>query len=308
MNAPPDALLLVALLIAIGVLLRFTVLRGEDQWRGIEQLTYYALFPALIVETLVKADMRAVAAARTGLALFLAILLMTGLLLALWPLLRARLSGPAFTSLMQGATRWNSFIALAVAGGLYGQTGVALTAVAIIAMVPVLNVINVAALARWGTAARPSLSGVLLALLKNPLIWSCLLGISINLARLPLPSLAMDALNALGRGSLAIGLVMVGAGLDLRRLLKPGFTVLGATALKLLAMPLIAIAIGRMLGLDGVSLQVVAICSSVPSAANGYVLARQMGGDAPLLAQILTVQTLAAFLTMPAMIALASRL
>ncbi|HEY9212180.1 MAG TPA: AEC family transporter, partial [Ancylobacter sp.] len=43
--------------------------------------------------------------------------------------------------------------------------------------------------------------------------------------------------------------------------------------------------------------------SSVPSAPNGYVLARQMGGDAPLLAEMLTVQTLLAAITMPLIIA-----
>ena len=37
-----------------------------------------------------------------------------------------------------------------------------------------------------------------------------------------------------------------------------------------------------------------------------YVLARQMGGDAPLLAQIITLQTILAALTMPIAIALAA--
>jgi malonate transporter and related proteins len=31
--------------------------------------------------------------------------------------------------------------------------------------------------------------------------------------------------------------------------------------------------------------------SNVPTASSAYVLARQMGGDAPLLAQIITLQT-----------------
>jgi predicted permease len=43
----------------------------------------------------------------------------------------------------------------------------------------------------------------------------------------------------------------------------------------------------------------------VPSASNAYVLARQMGGDAPLLAQILALQTVVAVFTMPLFIALA---
>ena len=37
---------------------------------------------------------------------------------------------------------------------------------------------------------------------------------------------------------------------------------------------------------------------------SAYVLARQMGGDAPLLAQIITLQTILAAITMPIAIAL----
>ena len=41
------------------------------------------------------------------------------------------------------------------------------------------------------------------------------------------------------------------------------------------------------------------ICGSVPGASSSYILARQLGGDAPLMANITTAQTLAAMLTMP---------
>jgi predicted permease len=37
----------------------------------------------------------------------------------------------------------------------------------------------------------------------------------------------------------------------------------------------------------------------VPTAAASYILARQMGGDAPLMAEIATLQTVLAMLTMP---------
>jgi predicted permease len=63
-----------------------------------------------------------------------------------------------------------------------------------------------------------------------------------------------------------------------------------------------------MLGLREIDLLVVAVSTAVPSAPNGYVLARQMGGDAPLLAEILTVQTLLAAVTMPLVIAAVAHL
>jgi malonate transporter len=48
----------------------------------------------------------------------------------------------------------------------------------------------------------------------------------------------------------------------------------------------------------------VTACAAVPASSSAYVLARQMGGDAPLLAQIITLQTILAALTMPIAIAL----
>ncbi|MGN6113879.1 MAG: AEC family transporter, partial [Nitrobacter sp.] len=60
---------------------------------------------------------------------------------------------------------------------------------------------------------------------------------------------------------------------------------------------------GIHFGLTGTSLAVVACCSSVPCASNSYILARQMGGNAPLMAQIVTLQTIIAIFTMPVFIA-----
>lgn len=39
--------------------------------------------------------------------------------------------------------------------------------------------------------------------------------------------------------------------------------------------------------------------AAVPTAMNGYLLAKQMGGDAELYASVATIQTAASFLTIP---------
>src|ERR1700754_2538352 len=94
------ALLPVFILIALGVVLKRTLMRLETQWHGLEQLTYYVLFPMLLVQTLVKADLSSVPIAGVGGALVLATLLMALLCLALRPLLtRFDIDGPAFTSI-----------------------------------------------------------------------------------------------------------------------------------------------------------------------------------------------------------------
>src|SRR6202140_5583910 len=94
------ALLPVFLLIVLGFVLKRSLLRLDTQWHGLERLTYYVLFPVLLIQTLVKADLSKVPVPGVGGAGLLAALTMSLLCLALRPLLaRWAVDGPAFTSI-----------------------------------------------------------------------------------------------------------------------------------------------------------------------------------------------------------------
>jgi len=299
------ALLPVFLLIVLGVVLRRTLMRLDSQWHGLEQLTYYVLFPVLLVQTLVKADLSQVPIAGVGGALLLSALVMSLLCLALRaPLARAGVDGPAFTSIFQGATRWQTYVALSVSGNLYGKVGLALASVAMIAIIPLVNVFSVAVLARYASSEKRSAAAIVLTVVKNPLIWACVIGLAINVTHIPLPKLWHDVADALGGSSLAIGLLVTGAGLHLEGMFRPSLAASVALVLKLILMPVLTVALAVWFGVTGASLAIVAACAAVPTSPSAYVLARQMGGDAPLLAQIITLQTILAAITMPIAIAL----
>jgi len=142
------ALLPVFLLIVLGLILKRSLMRLETQWHGLERLTYYVLLPMLLIQTLVKADLTKVPVAGVGGALLISALAMSLLCLALRPLLaRMAIDGPAFSSIFQGATRWQTYVALAISGNLYDDTGLALASVAMVAIIPLVNVFGVAVLA-----------------------------------------------------------------------------------------------------------------------------------------------------------------
>jgi malonate transporter len=145
-----------------------------------------------------------------------------------------------------------------------------------------------------------------MTVVKNPLIWACAIGLVINVLHLPLPKLWHEVADALGRSSLAIGLLVTGAGLHLEGLFRPSAGAAIGVFLKLILMPVLGIAMALWFGLTGSNLVIVAACSAIPASSSAYVLARQMGGDAPLLAQIITLQTILAAITMPVAIALVS--
>ena len=302
------ALVPVFLLIVLGAVLKRRLLTDEPVWVGIERLVYYVLFPALLVDTLSRAKLSSVPIAGVGGALLLAVLIMSALCMALRPLMARQwdISGPAFTSVFQGSTRWQTFVALSVAGNLYGDIGITLASVAMVAMIPLLNIFAVAVLATYAAPQKLKWPALLLTIAKNPLIWACVIGLFLNVAGVLVPRPLHEFMDSLGRCSLAIGLLVVGAGLQLQTLHRISPATMLTVVLKLLVMPVIAIALGIAFGLSGTNLAVVACCASVPSASNGYILARQMGGDAPLLAQILSLQTLLAVLTMPVFISYAA--
>lgn len=299
------ALLPVFLLIAMGFLLKRTLLKHESQWLGLEQIVYFVLFPALLIQTTARADLASVPVLGVGGALMLAVLIVAGLCLALRPVLMNGLGidGPAFTSVFQGACRWQTYVALAVAANLYGALGLTLASVAMVAMIPILNVMSVWVLAHYASPTKLSWGDVLLAIAKNPFIWACAIGLALNLLGFPFTGVVNDFADALGRSSLAIGLLCVGAGLRIEGVIKARAPAWVAVVLKLMVLPLTAIMLARAFGLSGSSLVVVACCASVPTSSSAYVLARQLGGDAPLIAEILTLQTILAAVTMPLFIA-----
>jgi malonate transporter and related proteins len=259
----------------------------------------------LLIQTLVKADLTKVPVAGVGGALLLSVLVMSLLCLALRPLFaRWAVDGPAFTSIFQGATRWQTYVALAVSGNLYGDVGLALASVAMVAIIPLVNVFSVAVLAHYASPEKQSVRTIVMTVVRNPLIWACAIGLLINVVHLPLPRIWHEVADALGRSSLAIGLLVTGAGLHLEGMFRPSLAASVAVFLKLVLMPVIAVALALWFGLSGSNLAIVAACAAVPASSSAYVLARQMGGDAPLLAQIITLQTILAAVTMPIAIAL----
>ncbi|MCK1384820.1 AEC family transporter [Bradyrhizobium sp. 21] len=299
------ALLPVFILIVLGVVLKRSLMRLDSQWHGLERLTYFVLFPMLLIQTLVKADLSRVPVAGVGGALLLSALAMSLLCLALRPALaRLDIDGPAFSSIFQGAIRWQTYVGLSVSANMFGEVGLALASVAMVAIIPLVNVLSVAVLAHYAAPEKQSARAIVMTVIRNPLIWACVIGLVINVVHLPLPKIWHEVADALGRSSLAIGLLVTGAGLQLKGLLRPSVGAAVGVVFKLVLMPVVALVLAKWFGLSGDSLTIVAICAAVPTSTSAYVLARQMGGDAPLLAQIITLQTILAAITMPIAITL----
>ncbi len=69
-------------------------------------------------------------------------------------------------------------------------------------------------------------------------------------------------------------------------------------------MPVATFGFCRLLGVEGVIAATAVLFTAAPVSASSYVLARQLGGDAPLMAGLITLSTILAAITMPLALAL----
>lgn len=299
-----ESILPIFALVLLGNLVRRTGLIPEGDWRGVELVCFWLLFPALLCITLARIDLANLPVGPLAITMLLLTLTLWGLLFALKPVLEARtgMSNAQFTSVFQAGSRYHGFIALAIVLKLHGEEAAAYVAIVMAVLVPPINVVNIVVLATFGSGQTPGFANIVRVVLKNPIIWGAVSGLAINLAGFGMWEPLETGLDLLGRAALGAGLLAVGAGLRIRAALKPDALVWVGTLARLLATPILLILWSFATGLSGLAFEAALVSAAVPTAMNGYVLARTMGGDAELYAATATVQTALSFITIPAWI------
>jgi len=291
------------LITAIGYALAALKFGGTEMWHALDHITFYVFFPALLMKTLMRADLGSVPA-RFVFVSFGSVTIMSGALLAAYLLLKRPVAGPVFTSFFQGAVRFQSTITVAIAAALFGERGLTLAALSIASIVPAVQLYTVLTLLIFGQGngeIRPW--PIFLRLATNPFTLACALGLCLNFTGAP--NFIYETFSVLGAAAIALTLLAVGAGLDLSSVHAARNLVAANMALRLIGMPLLVFGLCWLAGLSGPPRTVAVIAAAVPTAATAYTMARKMGGDAELMAQIITFQSIASTATLPLFIWLA---
>ena len=284
-------------LIALGaVLRRFSLLQPEG-WAALERLTYFVLFPPLMFMSIVEGSFAGADALMLGQVLAGTVLAMAAFMTLARPLLSR--DGPQFSSIFQAGLRWNGYIALGVISGLFGERGLGLAAVGFAVLVPINNVLSVLVLSRYAGTTPAPFRKVVRSIATNPLILSTLLAIILVQAGVRVSPPVADTLNLLGDATISLGLICVGAALDFGAMREAKWPLAAGVILRLAIMPAVTFGLANALGLTGMALQIAMICVAAPVATSAYILARQLGGDARLMANIVTLTTLLSLATIP---------
>jgi predicted permease len=295
------ALVPVFFVILTGYLLRWFQFPGDEFWFRAERLTYFVLFPSLLFQKTATASMGSYTVSLMVLVLVIAVGIMSGLLFYIKKWWTA--GGPAYTSFFQGSIRFNTYVGLAATFALFGDSGLTIAAIAIAVLIPLLNVLCVTVLILFNDQNKGSLQTVARELMRNPLIIACTSGILLNYFGIGLYPVVEETFSIFGRAALPVGLLCVGAAIDVGAARDSGKTVVFSSLLKLIVFPLLMWAISKLLNLDPQLSSIAVLFAALPGSPAAYILSRQLGGDSQLMAGIITVQIIAAMVTFPFVVA-----
>lgn len=294
-------------LIALGALV--ARLLADDVWRGLDRLSYFVLYPALIFAA---ASGRAVDPhAVLALGGAAAAVVTTGLALGL----AARRLGPEravdFGGALQNAFRFNTALGFVAVGALPPEAVSAL-AIVVGCGIPLANVYAVAGLAR-GTGLSPW--RVAREIATNPFLLASLAGLGIAVSGVSLPVLVTGFVGRLADAALPLVLLSVGAALaagaargGAASLLPRDAFALALHAIRLIALPALVWTAATVAGLHGVPAATLLVFAALPTATASHVLAARYGADRARVATLVLQSSLLGLVTLPLWVAAAVRL
>ena len=275
--------------ILVGAVLKKYLIQSGEVWAGIDRLTYYLLLPALLMIGIYHADF---STGHAGTAVMITMAATLGLA-AVMLLFRRKITPntPLFTSIFQGSVRYNSYVLLAVAEALFGSDGLALAIVFIAVMVITTNMLAVVVLnalnGRGGNFKR-----IVIGLAKNPIILAAGAGAVMNVTHFHIPLPIENTASLLKTAALPLSLLSVGAGLKFILDRRSLGAIVFSNVVKLAFLPLVTGIALHLAGINGMVLAMGVLYAGMPCAGNAYILARQLGGDADVMASIVTIETL----------------
>ncbi|KZM44366.1 transporter [Marinomonas sp. SBI22] len=291
------------MLLLFGALLQRKRFPVEGFWPGVDKLVYWVMFPAMLFYQTSRVDLSS--PVLPSYASVLAFALVSVSLFVLAVCYFSKVDKPTGTSVLQAGVRFNTFISLAVASALYGEEGLILATLGAAILIPTINVflvISMVSLHGQQDASKPakSLPSLLVKeLFKNPLILAIMAGISVNLLGIEKVFLLTDITGILARATLPLVLLAVGASLRMQAFKDAGSLLIWSSLARLLVFPFCIALACTYLELDPLAACVAILFGAVPTATSGYALAKQLGGNAPIMSVFINVQTGLSVVTLP---------
>ena len=205
--------------------------------------------------------------------------------------------------MVQGIFRCN-FLLLgsALAVNLFGEGNLGTMTMAQAVTIPLFNLLQVLCFVvfdnRDKSSGRQAIKKAGINILKNPLIIGSVFGILFSISGLTMPVIAAKTIDSMASLTTPLALICLGATFDVKKALVNSRLVIIATAIRLVVIPSIMVPLCYLLGFRGTELVTLFILFSGPTAVSSFVMAKNMGGDSDLAAQIVLSTSLFSVFTL----------
>ena len=274
-------------LIGLGFYLFQSRMLNAEFWNGAEKLNYYILFPSLLFSSLAHANINMSHLDSILMVIFIVMAIVLGSVytFALFKKIPVTETGVYVQSLI----RFNTYIGLSIATTLNNPEIKSILVNILAIAIPFVNVVSILSLTPKNQL---KIKNILLSLIKNPLISSCLLGITFNLCNIPIWSGFTGLLNAFSSSSLMLGLLCVGTAIQLKGMKEYLAQSIIISALRLLLIPFIAWLSIQFFDLNHEAIVAIMIFFAIPTASSAYILTKLLKGNYQLMASVISLQTI----------------
>ncbi len=284
--------IILPLFLVIGIVMLVDYIFEIDP-RPMSRLVIYLFTPFLIFEQLATTELTAgEAGGLIGVAVGMSLLIAAlATIVAGWLRLDRR-TGSAFvlTATLVNAGNYG----LPLNRFAFGAAGEARAVVFFVSTVLVTYTLGVFLASRGNLPTRDAL----LNILRVPLVYAALAGITLNVANIEMPTPIARTTGLLAQAAVPAMLVVLG--LQLRRAELKGHIapILAASGLRLLVAPVIGLLLALLLGISGLTRNVAVIQSAMPTAVISSILAMEFGADTEFVAGAILVSTILSMLTL----------
>ncbi|MFH1904955.1 MAG: AEC family transporter [bacterium] len=308
-----NTLVPVVVIIFLGAVLRSTKFMTADIFRANNSLVYWIALPCLLFYKTATVSAQGTAAMRVFLILIggMFVCIILGYLCA-WLL---RLPDSSRSAFVQGAYRGNLLyvgipVILFALAGTNGQYSREVESLAILSIAPLIPIYNIAAVIvllvgqkRNSVSKRRHLKTLLLKVVKNPLVLSCVAGIGYSITEWQLPLLVHRTCVTIGKIALPLALLGIGASLSFKAVQNGLVKSLTASIIKVVCGPIIMFLICKQFGLNHVELRIAMLFLACPTATASFIMAEEMGADGKLAGSIIVTSTMMSMLSIAIILA-----
>jgi len=191
----------------------------------------------------------------------------------------------------------SGFLGNPIAEGIYDELGVLYTSIFLIPMRVVMWSVGTT---YFVADAEVDKKKVLKNVATHPCLVAIYLGLFFMVTQIQLPSVVTETVRYIGSCNSALTMFIVGTILaDVKLPTIVNRDTLTFSVFRLAILPAVALGLGRLLGLDSVSLGVSVLMTGMPAGATAAIFAARYGSDAPFATKCVVMTTLASMLTLP---------